>query len=242
VPYSESMETMNVVELRRYVLKPGRRDELIDLYERNFIELQEACGMLPTGHFRDLDDPDRFIWFREFPDMPARRKALTAFYVDSAGWRENRDAANATLVDTDNVLLLRPARPQSGFDHRGLQRAELTQPTGSQTFVAVAVLMLDAPAGERFVAEFEREVLGGLARDAERMAYFVTEDQPNDFPRLPVREREWAFVVAGSCADETAVQRWLSRFESARLPEPMRNRIVAYEALRLKPATRSLLR
>ena len=80
---------MNVVELRRYVLKPGRRDELIDLFEREFIETQEACGMLPVAHGRDLDDPDRFIWLREFADMPARLAALNAFYLDSSVWKEN---------------------------------------------------------------------------------------------------------------------------------------------------------
>ncbi len=38
-------------------MRPGRRDELIDLFEREFIETQEACGMVPIGHYRDLHDP-----------------------------------------------------------------------------------------------------------------------------------------------------------------------------------------
>ena len=232
---------MNVVELRRYVLKPGRRDELIDLFEREFIETQEACGMLPVAHCRDLDDPDRFIWLREFADMPARLAALNAFYLDSSVWKENRDAANATLVDTDDVLLLRPARASSGFDLRGLTRAQHRQYPEATSFAVITALMLDAPADEAFIAEFERNMLGELERGAERVAYFVTEEQLNNFPRHPVRERDWAFVVAGICPDDEALQGWLKAFEPARLPRPMRERIRACTSVRLRPAARSLL-
>lgn len=51
-----------VVELRRYTLHPGRRDVLIDLFDRELVESQEAVGMAVLGQFRDLDDPDRFVW------------------------------------------------------------------------------------------------------------------------------------------------------------------------------------
>lgn len=94
-----------VVELRQYTLHPGRRDTLIALFEREFIETQEALGLRVIGQFRDLDDPDRFIWLRGFSDMSARRRSLAAFY-DGPVWAAHRDAANATMVDSDNVRLL----------------------------------------------------------------------------------------------------------------------------------------
>ena len=56
-----------VVELRQYTLQPGQRDVLIDLFDREFVESQEAAGMAIVGQFRDLDDPDRFVWLRGFP-------------------------------------------------------------------------------------------------------------------------------------------------------------------------------
>src|SRR5687767_14085568 len=59
-----------VVELRQYTLHPGQRDVLIELFEREFVETQEAEGMRIVGQFRDLDNPDRFVWLRGFPDMP----------------------------------------------------------------------------------------------------------------------------------------------------------------------------
>ncbi len=113
--------TLSVVELRRYALHPGGRDVLIPLFEREFIESQERCGMVPIGHYRDLDDPNSFVWFRGFADMETRRRALEAFYT-SPSWMDHRDAANATMIDSDNVLLLRPARPESGFETDGLFR------------------------------------------------------------------------------------------------------------------------
>ncbi len=78
-------EAFAVVELRRYAMQPGRRDDLMTLFEREFIESQEACGMVPVGQYRDLDDAESFVWFREFADMSGRREALSAFYLESPG-------------------------------------------------------------------------------------------------------------------------------------------------------------
>ena len=97
-----------VIELRQYTLHAGRRDTLIELFEHAFIEPQEAAGMRVLGTFRDLDDADRFVWLRGFVDMASRAPTLAAFYGGPA-WQRHRDVANATMVDSDNVLLLRPA-------------------------------------------------------------------------------------------------------------------------------------
>src|SRR6266566_2124575 len=95
-----------VVELRQYALHRGKRDVLIDLFDREFVETQEALGVKIIGQFRDLDHPDRFVWLRGFGDMTTRAKALTDFYGGPV-WKAHREAANATMIDSDNVLLLR---------------------------------------------------------------------------------------------------------------------------------------
>ncbi|WP_329049967.1 NIPSNAP family protein [Amycolatopsis sp. NBC_01488] len=100
-----SFET--VLELRRYTLHPGRRDELITLFEREFVEPQEAAGAHLFGLFRTSASPDEFVWLRGFRSFSARKAALSAFYSGPA-WRRFRDAANATMADSDNVLVLRP--------------------------------------------------------------------------------------------------------------------------------------
>ncbi|MCR6488199.1 NIPSNAP family protein [Amycolatopsis sp. OK19-0408] len=111
-----------VLELRRYTLRPGRRDELISLFEREFVEPQEAAGAHLFGLFRSRASPDEFVWLRGFRSLADRKAALEAFYFGEV-WRKFRDEANATMVDSDNVLLLRPVRrglaappPGAGLD------------------------------------------------------------------------------------------------------------------------------
>ncbi|MET8999718.1 NIPSNAP family protein [Amycolatopsis sp. Hca4] len=99
-----------VVELRRYTLHPGRRDELIELFEREFVEPQEAAGAHLFGLFRSRASPDEFVWLRGFRSMAERKAALEEFYFGPV-WKAHRSAANATMIDSDNVLLLRPVRP-----------------------------------------------------------------------------------------------------------------------------------
>jgi hypothetical protein len=47
-----------VVELRQYTFRHGQRDVLIELFDPEFIESQEAVGMEVIGQFRDLDRPE----------------------------------------------------------------------------------------------------------------------------------------------------------------------------------------
>src|SRR5580698_10869576 len=91
-----------VVELRQYRLRPGQREDLVELFDREFVESQEAEGTAVVGQFRDLDDPDRFVWIRGFASMPARARALAGFYGGPA-WKAHRGRANATMTDSDNV-------------------------------------------------------------------------------------------------------------------------------------------
>src|ERR1700733_10215535 len=98
----------NVVELRQYTLHPGRREPFIELFDGTFADPLDATGMTVIGQFRDLDRPDRFVWLRGFQDMSSRAKELAAFY-DSELWHAHRNEANASIDDSDNVLLLVPA-------------------------------------------------------------------------------------------------------------------------------------
>ncbi|HEX2836258.1 MAG TPA: NIPSNAP family protein [Thermoanaerobaculia bacterium] len=104
-----------IAELRQYTLHPGKRDTLLELFNREFLHAQAECGMPVLGQFIDLDDPDRFVWFRGFESMERRKEALTSFYSGPV-WLANRDAANATMIDSDDVLLLRHVEGEFVFD------------------------------------------------------------------------------------------------------------------------------
>ena len=157
---------MQVIELRRYTLKSGTRETLVELFDREFVESQEALGMRILGTFRDLDDPDQFVWLRGFDDLAGRAPALRAFYSGPV-WREHSAAANATMVDVDNVLLLRPAAGGPHLDHDPSARPPVGAPERDE--VLWVTISSDPLPGDAF-------------------ARFVTEHAKNDFPALPVRE------------------------------------------------------
>ncbi len=97
---------LSVFELRQYTLKGGTRTAFTRLFEQQFVTSQDAVGCHVLAVFRDLDDPDRFVWIRGFADMDARKTALQTFYTGPA-WQAHRNEANAMIVDSDNVLLLK---------------------------------------------------------------------------------------------------------------------------------------
>lgn len=228
-----------LIELRRYLVKADQRDAFVALFDRELTEPQEACGMVPVGHFRDLDDPRGFVWFRGFARAEQRARALAAFYRESHAWKEHRAAANDALLDNDDVLLLREARLGSGFDLARFARPAGTQARATGT-VAVAVLMLARAAGEAFITAFEAAVLPRITGRASDTAYFVTDSRTNDFPALPVREGEFAFVVTAICPDDDALRTWSGSFAPATLPPAMQAQLLHCDLLRLEPAPRSI--
>ncbi|MBT9465294.1 NIPSNAP family protein [Hydrogenophaga sp.] len=184
----------SLVELRRYTLHPGRRDTLIDLFDREFVETQEAVGMRVIGQFRDLDDDQRFVWLRGFADMARRRAGLEAFYGGPV-WHAHRDAANATMVDSDDVFLLRPAWPGAGIEVAEPSRAAPGATTTPPGLLDASVFHLRAPASDDLLA-LCRGVLSPVLRQggARRIGWYISEPRPNDFVRLPVREGEPVLV------------------------------------------------
>ena len=134
-----------VTELRRYTLHAGRRDELIELFEREFVETQETVGIQVIGQFYDLDDPNQFVWLRGFNDMSAREQSLHAFYSGPI-WKAYRDAANATMIDSDNVLLLRLVHPTSGFSLKNGSRP----PQSSHTVQDAVRIGIDTFVNDHF--------------------------------------------------------------------------------------------
>lgn len=229
----------HVVELRQYTLRPGQRDVLIELFERAFVESQEALGMTLFGQFRDLDNADRFVWLRGFADMPARATALAAFY-DGPVWQAHRDAANATMLDSDDVLLLRPAHTGSGF-HAG---ARPMSPSIQPPLIVATLWHFAAPIDDDTVAFFSQRVVPLLTGAGARwLATLVTEPATNTFPRLPVREGEHVLACFTAFDSSDAARRHAAVLEAgASWPAAageLRNRVVRSETLRLAPTQRS---
>lgn len=227
-----------IVGLRQYTLHPGKRDVLIDLFESNFVESQEHAGMKIIGTFRDLDDPNKFVWLRGFDTMHSRARSLDQFY-GGAAWQRNRDDANRTMVDSDNVLLLRPAPSDSGFI------LDPERPAGSATdgrdrgLVEALVLELASPPDIDTLDRVTQSIAAVAASaGGSLLASFVTEPSQNTYPALPVREGETVYVCfTGYPSDAQQGQRRAILGAAADGPRPKNPPIV----LRLRPTARSLL-
>jgi len=228
-----------VVELRRYALRPGQRDTLVDLFDANFVESQERVGIDVIGQFRDLDDPDLFTWVRSFQNMEERARGLTDFYGGET-WHAHSRAANATMVASDNVLLLRPGRPESAFR----LPARSDDGNASVGYVAAVILHLEPGADDSdIVSFFECAIAPGVAAaEGSVLAYFVTEPSRNTFPALPVREDVNVFVFFVGCGDRLTLERVAD--PSCRLSRTIAEApglAGSAETLRLEPTARSLL-
>jgi hypothetical protein len=235
-----------IVEFRQYTLHPGQRDVLISLFEAEFVETQEAEGMRIVGTFRDLDKPDRFVWIRAFKDMPSRGEGLTAFYTGPV-WKAHSKAANATMIDASNVLLLHDARPGSGFTLDEPRAAKGA--TGVSGAVIVAnVYYFNSAVDPSFVDFFEREVRPRLkAAGIPILASFTTETAANNFPRLPVRENDRVFMWFSRFASQTEYDRRLAALDGSRewsrVADQLRSQLKSPpEVIRLQPTPRSQLR
>jgi len=237
-----------VVELRQYTLHPGRRDDLIGLFERKLIEPQEAAGMAVVGQFRDADDPDRFVWLRGFLDMETRAEALGRFYHGPV-WRQHRDEANATMIDSDNVLLLRPVDMQSGFPAPASPRAPAGHCAAPPSLVTATLCYRDRPFDQAFTAFFTSQIAPAMSQTgAAPLACLQTEHAENTFPALPVRTGENVFVWFSRFADPAGLS--AHRDSLARCSHwhtTVRSALLAMltaelQQLTLEPTPRSLLR
>lgn len=217
-----------VVELRQYTLHPGQRDTLIDLFDREFVETQEAVNIRVIGQFRDRDDPDRFVWLRGFTDMAARGAALPAFYGGPV-WAAHRAAANATMIDSDDVLLLQPAWPEAALPvgERGV--AAPNEPGELRALV----LHLRAPADASLLAACRQAHCAA----AIHQAWYVTEPSANNFPRLPLREGEPVLVALALVEQPGTAEAWAATLDAQLLPWQAR----ATQHLRLAPTAASAL-
>jgi hypothetical protein len=155
--------------------------------------------MSVLGTFRDLDQPDHFVWLRGFPDMGSRHDSLTEFYSGPV-WKQHGPSVRPTMIDTDDVLLLRPAGPGTGLGPLPIPPAQ-TGP-GGQIVVRVypAELADRAPRGE--------------------LASFVTEPAENTFAGLPVRADASVYVTLDRTAEP---RRYDDRAEIARLSPTARS-------------------
>lgn len=162
----ETATASKIVELRQYTLVPGTTSEFVQLFEDELFTAQEAVGMRLLGLFTRPDDSDKFVWLRGFPSRAVRKAALEEFYYGPV-WRKYGRQANAMMIDSDDVHMLRPSP--------GLPSVEdlIAEPLASDSTSPFALTVVRA------------EIWSEAPSNA---AVLETEPTPNDFPQLPVHD------------------------------------------------------
>jgi hypothetical protein len=238
-----SPDICRVFELRRYALKRGQRDTLIDLFDREFVETQEAVGMCILGQFRDLDEPDSFVWMRGFTDMETRKEALESFYGGPV-WKQHGPAANATMIDSDNVLLLQPVSPL----HCDISRRAVPGVTSeARGLLAITIWPLTQAGTDEVPLLFRRVVEPALRGAAITvLATYITDRSENTFPALPVREDRTVFVWMAMFHDEVDHAQHVRELEESSSWRDASQTLAAHragdeEVIRLRPTARSAI-
>ncbi len=196
-----------VVELRRYAIQAGEREAFARDFESYFPEAFQQLGAIAFGQFLERDNRSWFTWLRGFRSLDERAIVSSAFY-DGPVWKEHAKAMNDRIVDSDNVLLLQPLRPE-----RGLVVLPAPDPAadgGDPRGVVVAQIFAAHPSRvETLATEAERTFADYRAAGAREAGVLVTLDVANNFPRLPFRTDGPYLVWLGILEDEATLR---SRF------------------------------
>jgi NIPSNAP len=231
-----------VVELRQYTLVPGQRDTLIEVFDAHFVEGQQAVGIDVIGQFRDLDDPDRFVWLRGYDSMAVRGEALPSFYYGPV-WRAHSARANATMIDSDNALLLEPMH--LGAAYPGLETVPADAVADGVIAVTVAHLARPVSDADRSLARTAATELAAVSADV--VAVLATHVAENNFPALPLRD-EHVLVWITQFADDAGYARHRELLATSAGWRDVRRQLAArgsttpMQELRLRPTHRSRLR
>ncbi len=193
-------QDLHVIELRNYILKPGKRDPFIDYFEENFIQSQIDLGGYPVGQFRIKGSENNFFWIRGFAHMASRSEFLPSFYYGPV-WKEYGGVANNMLVNNDNVYLLKPLTWVDG----SLQQEGPVNSDALKTGKGIAVVdfYIANSKLDKLISFFSKTYHPFLKNNAGQTdTFWISELAENDFPRLPVFQDKNLLVVIGFYKDE----------------------------------------
>jgi hypothetical protein len=178
-------QNIKVIELRNYLVRQGRRDEFIKLFEDNFVQSQNILGGYILGQYRVKGAADNFFWVRGFRDMPARYKFLNDFYFGSPDWKRHKSEANSMLLNNDNVYLLKPLNLKDSSNDA--ESSFNTNWFGQEKGIAVVDFYTSNTKRDKLIDFVKKKYAAILnASKIENASFWTSETTPNDFTGLPV--------------------------------------------------------
>src|SRR6266542_3724549 len=139
------LKDFQVIEFRRYTVKEGERE--------HFAEDFQQMGAIAFGQFFERKNPVGFTWMRGFKNTDARAVVNAGFYYGPL-WREHASTMNSLMVDSNNVLLLRPLSAERGVTV--LPSVDpVTEAQGAQGIVVAQIFAVKANSVDAFAQQAE---------------------------------------------------------------------------------------
>ncbi len=229
-----------VIEFRRYTITPGGQQDFANYFQSYFPEAFEQLGAIAFGQFTERGNPVSFTWLRGFKNMEDRAIINSAFYYGPL-WKEHKSTLNALIVDSDNVMLMRPLRRVPVLPAVD----PVKERDGAHGVVVAQIFALKAGASaEAFVQQVENAFAAYRAAGVREAGVLATLDVPNNFPQLPVRTDGSYVLWMGIVKDNTVLEQQLQPLIAATAAAFDRTGLlrVTPELLILDPAHRSRLR
>ena len=198
--YTQVHPPIKVLELRNYRLEPGTQDRFIRYFNQHFVEPMKKLGGYTLGEFTVAECQDQFVWLRGFVNRQERYAFLTEFYTQSETWKQYGPAANAMMVNSDNVYLLKPLSVTGNESEEVLTVDQRAFPVSDK----VVVIDFYIANGRRheLTALFVQEYLPWLASMGSAVSAWVSDLVENDFPLLPTFQDKNLLVTLSSFPTE----------------------------------------
>ncbi|MFI4967378.1 MAG: hypothetical protein ACHQAU_01525 [Gammaproteobacteria bacterium] len=207
----QHLGTFQVIEFRRYHTAPGQRDTFTAYFDTLFPEAMQQLGALVLGSFHERGDATAFTWLRGFHGLSDRPIVNSAFYYGPV-WKEHRDAVNALLPDSDNVMLLQPLPGRGVMVLPAVDPVQ--EPGGAEGVLVAEIFSVKKGSVDEFLRQAEPQFARYRAAGLREMGLLQTLDVPNNFPQLPIREDGPFVVWMGILKDDQALK---ERFEPLRV-------------------------
>src|SRR5258707_6239492 len=142
-------------------------------------------GAIAFGQFFEGRNPVAFTWLRGFKNTDARAIINAGFYYGPL-WKEHSSTMNNLMVDSDNVLLLRPLTPE-----RGIPVLPSVDPVkegrGAKGVVVAEIFAVKPESVDTFAQRAEATFASYRAADARDAGVLVTLDDPHIYYTMPQR-------------------------------------------------------
>jgi hypothetical protein len=106
VPACGSLGRMPLVELRQYRMHPGQRDNWVRFMNEVIVPFQKSKGMKVLGMWVAEEDPDLFVWMREFESEEERVRQYEEVY-QSDYWKTEVGPKAVTMNDREKMVITR---------------------------------------------------------------------------------------------------------------------------------------